>query len=585
MREEEKRLAEELLFSEKKQPSFVKQLFFGRFDAAQVFPFPEPSSEKLAETEQFLARVKAFAEEKIDGAKIDREKKIGDEVIQGLADLGVLGMTVPRECGGLGMSQYAYCRTTELLSRYCASTALYVNVHQSIGLKSLLLFGTEAQKHAWLPLLASGKETAAFSLTEPNAGSDANGIETRAVYDPVKRVYRLNGCKQWTTSGGIAKVLTVMAKMAVKGATGEEDKVTAFLVTSDMPGFLVKNPQLEKVGMRGTWTANLEFKDLEVPEENILGPVGKGLKVCLTVLDFGRTTFGSTCTGTAKMLVEKAYQHAKERYQFHRPLASFGLVKKKLALMSAFAYAMESTTYLTAGFIDRGLEDFMLEAAILKVFASDAQWQILFDTMQIYGGRSFFTDHPFERMMRDARLNMIGEGSNEVLRAFIGIVGIRDVGMALKTSYDSLKQLFSHPHILLENLKNFSGCLRGPEIPVKSPLLQKEAKMLSKIIVRFARAVIKLLMRHREELVEQQQQLDRLTNVVTAIYTCTAVLSRLDSALNRRTSELSALEKELRTGQFYCHQSLRMAGRFLQAIDRNQDAQMEGLADFLGGTT
>lgn len=163
MDEEEKRLAEELLFSEEKKPSFAKQLFFGRFDAGQVFPFPGPSEEEGKEIENFLSKVKNFADTKIDPDKIDREAKIPDEVIQGLADLGVLGMTVPKEYGGLGMSQYAYCRTTEELSRRCASTALYVNVHQSIGLKSLLLFGTDKQKAEWLPILARGDETAAFS--------------------------------------------------------------------------------------------------------------------------------------------------------------------------------------------------------------------------------------------------------------------------------------------------------------------------------------------------------------------------------------------------------------------------------------
>lgn len=583
MDEEEKRLAEELLFSEKKKPSFAKQLFFGRFDADQVFPFPFPTQEEREKIEAFLKKVNNFADDKIDPDKIDREAKIPDEVIQGLADLNVLGMTVPKEYGGLGMSQYAYCRTTEELSRRCASTALYVNVHQSIGLKSLLLFGTDKQKKTWLPILAKGDETAAFSLTEPNAGSDANGIETRAVYDPEKRGYYINGQKQWTTNGGIAKVLTVMAKTVVETPRGPEEKVTAFLVNPEMPGFHVKERSLEKVGMRGTWTANLEFKDLFVPEENILGPVGKGLKVCLTVLDYGRVTFGSTCTGTAKELVEKAIQHAVNRHQFKRPLASFALVKKKIALMSAYAYAMEATTYLTAGFIDHNLEDFMLEAAILKVFASDAQWQILFDTMQIFGGRSFFTDEPYERMMRDARLNMIGEGANEVLRAFIGVVGLRDVGMELKEALDAFKNFFKEYGKITKAAGSLVSRLMSPEVPVKSPVLKKEAVMLSGIIRRFALASIKLLARYGEDIVERQLQLDRLTSTVIAIYTTTAVLSKLDWELSQEDSDLEKLHKEIEIGKFYCRHAMRQADGYLREMSRNDDDKIENLSDLITG--
>lgn len=583
MDEEEKRLAEELLFSEEKKPSFAKQLFFGRFDADQVFPFPYPSDEEREEIEGFLSKVKDFAETKIDPDKIDREAKIPDEVIQGLADLGVLGMTVPKEYGGLGMSQYAYCRTTEELSRRCASTALYVNVHQSIGLKSLLLFGTDKQKKAWLPILARGDETAAFSLTEPNAGSDANGIETRAVYDPEKKVYRINGQKQWITNGGIAKVLTVMAKTAVETPRGLEDKVTAFLVNPDMPGFNVKVHSLEKVGMRGTWTANLEFKDMIVPEENILGPVGKGLKVCLTVLDYGRTTFGSTCTGTAKELVERAIHHAVNRYQFKRPLASFALVKKKIALMSAYAYAMEATTYLTAGFIDNDLEDFMLESAILKVFASEAQWQILFDTMQIFGGRSFFTDEPYERMMRDARLNMIGEGANEVLRAFIGVVGLRDVGMELKGASDAFRNFFREYGKITKAAGSLAARLMAPDVPVKSAVLKKESALLSKIIKRFALTSVKLLARYGEDIVERQLQLDRLSSTVIAIYTTTAVLSKLDWELSRAGDKPEKLAGDLEIGKFYCHHAMRKADRLLNETGKNNDDQIENLSDLITG--
>jgi alkylation response protein AidB-like acyl-CoA dehydrogenase len=335
--------------------------------------------------------------------------------------------------------------------------------------------------------------------------------------------------------------------------------------------------------MRGTWTANLEFKDMLVPEENILGPLGKGLKVCLTVLDFGRTTFGSTCTGTAKELVENAVRHAKSRYQFKRPLASFAMIKKKIALMSAYAFAMEASTYLTAGFIDNDLEDFMLESAILKVFASDAQWQILFDTMQTFGGRSFFTDQPYERMMRDARLNMIGEGANEVLRAFIAGVGLRDVGMELKGAADAFKSFFRDYAKVFKEAGSLLGRLSAPQVPVRSPRLKSEAVALSKIIRRLSLACVRVLATYGEDIIEKQLQLDRLTSTAIAIYTTTAVISRLDRELALPVKDEEQLKRNLAIGKFYCRHSMQTADCSLKGINANNDDQIDKLSDLITG--
>ncbi|MBA2727923.1 MAG: acyl-CoA dehydrogenase family protein [Parachlamydiaceae bacterium] len=583
MDDEQRKLAEELLFSENRTASFARLIYFGIVDPKTVFPFPNPSFEEKEKVDAFILRVEEYAKNHIDGDKIDREASIPDEVVTGLGQLGVLGMTIPQKYGGLGMSQYAYCRTVEIISRYCGSTALFVNAHQSIGLKALLLFGTEEQKQHWLPPLARGECLAAFSLTEPNAGSDANGIETRAVFDKDKHVWRINGRKQWTTNGAIASVLTVMARTEVQTPEGKEDKITAFLVTPDMPGFQVTASALEKVGMRGSKTANLEFHDLEVPAENVLGPLGGGLKVCLTVLDYGRTTFGAACTGAAKYLYERALQQVINRYQFKRPLGSFGLVKKKIGTMGAVIYAMEAATYLTASLIDSHCGDIMLESAILKVFASDKLWDILYDTMQIYGGRSFFTSEPFERMMRDARLNMIGEGSNEVMRVFIGAVGLRDVGLELKAAGAALKTPFSE----FGQLTNFTGKwiqrLSAPTIPVKSETLQSEARQLGKEIRRFGLAVSKLLIAYREGIIERQQHLDRLASCAMAIYTAMAVLSRLDFAIQNSSGASVALETEIFTGKAYCKLASELINNSLEGLNNNDDNEIEKLSDRLTG--
>lgn len=583
MDDQQRKLAEELLFGIKKKPGFGKLLFFGIFDSSNIFPFPKVNPDEQKRADAFLADLKKYLERDLDPDAIDRQAEIPQKVIQGLGKLGLLGITIPKEYGGMGLSQYAYCRSTEAIGGLCGATALFVNAHQSIGLKALLLFGTEEQRKKYLPKLASGEHLAAFALTEPNAGSDAGGIETRAVYDPVKNVYRINGRKQWITNGGIAKVLTVMAQTEVDTPEGKQDKVTAFLVTPDMPGFKVVDKALEKVGMRGSWTANLAFENLEVPPENILGTLGGGLKICLTVLDFGRTTFGATCTGAAKFATAEAIQHAKTRLQFKRPLASFGLVKKKIATMSALAYAMDATTYLTAGLVDAEIEDFMLESAILKVFASDSLWTILYEAMQIYGGRSFFTSAPLERMMRDARLNMIGEGSNEVMRAFIAVVGMRDVGMQLK----AVKEGLAHPVDNWEDLKKFGlqsiYRFKGPQIPVKSKKLLTEAQQLSNSIRRFGNAVLKLLATYREDILEEQLELDRIATSAIAIYTAAAVLSKIDSDLERVNGDEKQLGNDLAIAKLYCKMAFEQIENHLSRISNNFDADIEKLSDQITG--
>lgn len=583
MEDQQRILAEELLFSGPKKPSFAKMLYFGVFNPTKIFPFPKLSDEELAKTENFLEALNTFADQHINGDLIDRQASIPNEVIAGLGKLGALGMTIPEKYAGLGMTQYAYCKAAEIISRHCGATALFVNAHQSIGLKALLLFGTEEQKQRWLPPLAKGESLAAFALTEPNAGSDASGIETRAVFDKEKGVWRINGKKQWITNGGIAQVLTVMARTEIDTPQGKQDKITAFLVTPDLPGFKILEPALEKVGMRGSKTAILEFENLEVPAANVLGPIGGGLKICLTVLDFGRTTFGATCTGAAKYLVERAVKQAHDRYQFKRPLGSFALVKKKIATMSALAYAMDATTYMTAGFIDQDVEDFMLESAMLKVFTSDSLWTILYDTMQIFGGRSFFTEEPFERMMRDARLNMIGEGSNEVMRAFIGVVGMRDVGMQMKGVKDALGDPFGQFDVLKAFANQWWHKLGTPHIPVNSELIKPEADQLGKAIRSFGFAVFKLLAKYREDILEEQLQLDRIANAAMAIYTSTAVLSKLDSDLKRVKGNSKELGNDVEIAKLYCSMAFDTIENNLKNLNHNFDDKIVSLSDKITG--
>jgi len=563
------KLAEELLVTEKK--SFAKGLYQGLFDEKSLFPYPSPTKEVVKATDAYLVTLKKTLDQSLDPIKIDREARIPDETIKALAAIGLFGLSVPKEHGGGGYSQYTYCKAIEEVASRCGSTAILINAHQSIGLKGILLFGSDQQKREFLPPLAKGEKIAAFSLTEPNAGSDASGIETRAIFDPEKNVYRINGKKQWTSNGSIAGVITLMAKT-------DDNRVTAFIVTPDMKGFHITNPGLEKVGVRGTRTTNLELKDLEVPKENILGPLGGGLKVCLTALDFGRITFGAMCLGSAKFCLEKALYWSVERKQFRRPLASFSLVQKKLVEMAALTLAIESTTYLVAGIIDKGQEDVMLESAILKVFSSEALWGIINETMQIYGGRSFFTDQPFERMMRDARLNMIGEGSNEVLRAFISAVGLRDLGMGLKGSLTGfVKAPKESTGTLLSSLQNYMGLAKIPHIPNKVAKIQEECELLAHFMPAFAKSALDAVITHRENVVEKQMLLNKLTNIAIAFYTSFAVISRINSELPLPYKHPEDVAK------YYLRMSIETIRKNLTDLEKDDDVEVKALSKLLTG--
>ena len=566
--------AEELLFSGPAATGFAKALFRGEFRGNALFPYPELPENQRAAVEQAVAAVTEFADAHIDAAAIDRDADIPRSVIEGLSRLGVLGMAAPTEWGGRGFSQMGYCRIMEVIGGHCSSTAVFVNAHHSIGLRALVLFGTPDQQARWLPPLASGEKLAAFALTEEQAGSDASNVQTSARPSDDGKTYILNGSKRDITNGAIADVLTVMAR--TPDPRGGDSKVTAFLVTPDMPGFEVVEARMPKCGIRGTATARLAFHDMPVPATNILGPLGKGLKVALTVLDFGRTTFGASCTGAAKVCLAAAARHAAGRRQFGRPLADLELIKKKLAYLAATAYAMEATTYQTAALIDRGAEDYMLETAILKVFTTEALWEGVNETLQVFGGQGYFSNEPYERMMRDARINLIGEGANEVLKAFIAMVGMRDIAVGLKDTLDGLKK----PSAFLSTLWAFSRdhlgrLVRTPVVPVASAMLRPMADSLGRRVGRFGRTVEWVLVTHRETVLDREYVQERIADAAIALVTAACTLSRWDLSITRDRSTPT----ERTAAELYLRMAQRRFDRSLQALSQNDDRLTTAAAD------
>src|SRR4051812_4823146 len=576
--EQQKKQAEELLFSGPETLGLAKGLFFGHFNAKYAFPYPQLPPATQATVDQAVAKMRKFCDEQIDSFAIDRNKDIPRSVIDGLAEMGVLGMAAAPDVGGQGFTQQGYCQVMEVLGAADSSVAVFVNAHHSIGIRALILFGTAEQKARWLPDLVAGRKLGAFALTEPQAGSDAANVQTRATPTEDGSAYLLNGEKRYITNAAISDVLTVMARTPVPGKP-DESKITAFLVTPDMPGFEIVEPRADKMGIRGTATGRLRFTNMRVPKENILGPAGKGLKVALTVLDFGRTTFGASCTGAAKACLEAAVKHAKSRVQFQQPLAEFELVKKKIAFIAAHAFAMGAATNVCAALIDSGDDDYMLETAILKVFSTEHLWTSVYECMQVMGGASYFTDRPQERWMRDARINTIGEGANEVLKAFIAVVGCRAPGMKLdamrKKPVGNLHRLAGYG---ISHMIKRAGLSGAPDIPVQSADLQHAARRLARQIRRLGTSLPGVFLRAGSEakFITSQLVHERLADIAIDLYASSCVLSRLDHMLQKGAGESRPADfaGEVEAGKY-----------FLALADRRINDRFAGLADNDDGAT
>jgi len=562
----QKKEAEDLLFSGPETLGFAKALFFGHFRSSLIFPYPVLPHATQAGVDQAVAKVRQFANDHIDAAAIDREADIPRSVIDGLAQLGVLGMAAPVEFGGQGFTQQGYCKILEVIGGHCASTGVFVNAHHSIGVRALVLFGTPQQQAAFLPDLVSGKKLAAFALTEPNAGSDAGNVQTLATPTD-DGSWSLTGEKRYITNAAIADVLTVMSRTPAPTASDPNaTRITAFLVTPDMPGFEIVEGRMPKCGIKGTATGRLRFTNMKVPKENVLGKVGNGLKVALSVLNFGRTTFGASCTGAARFLVNAATKHANTRIQFQQPIAEFELVKKKIAFMAAHAFAMEAATTSCAAFIDNGADDYMLETAILKVFATEHLWTIVNDTIQIFGGQAYFSNEPYERMMRDARINTIGEGANDVLKAFIAVVGSRAPGMKLDRIRKNPLKLGAWA---VGHLCKWTPLAGRPEVPVKSTELTTLAGKLSKQVKRLGLNLpwVFKMCGTEERFIQAQYLHERLADIAIDLYVGSCALSRLDHLLTSGSNDVAEIE----AGRHFVRIALRRIDQNFAALYDNDD--------------
>ncbi|XP_012290435.2 complex I assembly factor ACAD9, mitochondrial [Aotus nancymaae] len=517
--------------------AFAKHLFLGKIEKKEVFPFPEVTQDELNEISQFLGPVEKFFTEEVDSRKIDQEGKIPDETLEKLKSLGLFGLQVPEEYGGLGLSNTMYSRLGEITS-VDGSISVTLAAHQAIGLKGIILAGTEEQKAKYLPKLASGEHIAAFCLTEPASGSDAASIQSRARLSEDKKHYILNGSKVWITNGGLANIFTVFAKTEIVNSDGSvKDKITAFIVERDFGGVTNGKPE-DKLGIRGSNTCEVHFEDTKVPVENVLGEVGGGFKVAMDILNSGRFSMGSAVAGMLKRLIEMTAEYACTRKQFNKRLSEFGLIQEKFALMAQKAYAMESMTYLTAGMLDQpGFPDCSIEAAMVKVFSSEAAWQCVNEALQIFGGLGYMRDYPYERMLRDTRILLIFEGTNEILRMYIALTGLQYAGRIITARIHELKR--ANVSTVMETvgrrLWDFTGRtvdmgLTG-KLGVVHPSLEDSANKLEENTYYFGRTVETLLLRFGKTIGEEQLVLKRVANILINLYGMTAVLSRASRSI------------------------------------------------------
>ncbi|KAL3977713.1 cytochrome c oxidase assembly protein subunit 20 [Sarotherodon galilaeus] len=517
--------------------AYAKDLFLGQVNKAEVFPYPEIGNDELEEIKQLVAPVEKFFSDDVDSAKIDREATIPPETLQGLKDLGLFGIMIPEEYGGLGLSNTIYARLNEIIA-LDGSIAVTLAAHQAIGLKGILIAGNEAQKQKYLPKLASGEHIAAFCLTEPGSGSDAASIQTRATLSEDGKHYLINGSKIWISNGGMADIMTVFARTEVEVDGVKKDKISAFIVERAFGGITSGKPE-DKLGIRGSNTCELSFDNVPVPVENVIGEIGGGFKIAMNILNSGRFSMGSSCAGMIKKLIELTSEYATTRKQFNKSLSEFGMIQEKFAMMALNAFVMESMAYLTAGMMDRpGIPDCSLEAAMVKVFSSEGGWICVSEALQVLGGLGYTKNYPFERFVRDCRILPIFEGTNEILRMYIALTGMQYAGKILTGKIKEMKKgnIGLAIGMVSKKLRASLGAsvdlgLTGKD-GVVHPSLEDSAKKLEQNVSLFGSTVESLLYRYGKTIVDEQLVLKRVADVLIHIYAMTAVLSRASRSIS-----------------------------------------------------
>jgi acyl-CoA dehydrogenase family protein 9 len=551
--------------------SFAKSLFLGEIHEEMVFPWPEPDP---AEQER-IRRLNAAAREigsRMDHRKIEEDRWIGDKVIRELGEAGLCGLYVDERYGGQGLSQTGYARVFETFAQIDGTLSIVLGVHQSIGFKGIALFGSDSQKERFLPDLAAGRKLAGFALTEPEAGSDAYEIQSRAVQQP-DGSWVLNGEKRYIGNGSKGDVFTAFARCEVDG----KDRHIALILERGMKGFEV-GERFDTMGLRGNDLRRLYFNDVRVPAENVLGEPGEGFRIAMQILNNGRIGLGTGSVGATKKLLDLSIDHVKERRQFHRPLADFELVQDKIGWMVSNLFGLESMCYLTCGLVDAGVEDYSLESAICKVSGTEFLWYAANRAMQLKGGAGYMKDEPYEKVLRDIRIFPIFEGANDVMRAFVALSGMKPVGEKLS----ELGEIgLGDPIGSIGVLADYVGGriqrqVRPDRISRAHPELKEHADAVSEQVQELRSVSESLLREHRKEIMERQYQQKRLYAAISDILGQVAVLSRVTSIFEDQGVEPSGQERYI--ADTFCTRAARRVESVFRQIEANDDERMSAIA-------
>ncbi len=556
--------------------SIAKQLFFGHIAEDALFPYPQIRERDREMLGAMTDAIDQFLGEKTaELRQYDRDAEQPPEFIQALRDMGLFGLIIPEEYGGMELSNGAYARVLGQTSSHDSSVSLTVGAHSSIGMKGLLLFGNDEQKQRYLPKLASGEMIAAFCLTESGAGSDAAAIRTKASRND-DGTWTLNGEKIWITNGGIADFYTVFARTDTP-----EGKVTAFIVEANWNG-VSHGPHEDKMGIRASSTTTVAFNDVRVPAANVLGPVGKGFKVAMNILNSGRTGLGGGAVGGMRALIRMACAQASERKQFGQSIAEFGLVREKIAQMTADCFAAESTVWMVAHLIDSGRTDYSVEAAMSKVFASEAVQRCCYEALQIAAGNGFMRELPYEQMTRDTRILSIFEGTNEILRLYVALNGLKGVGATLSELQSAVGGIFNEPikgfGVLSDyagrKVREATGYGAGLRAPVAEPL-RPLARLCEKYAVELSKASDRLLRKHGKHIADQQHAQKRVADIAIDLFVGLCVLSRVESLLQAKHP---AADDAVKIARLFARQARRRMARNVRGLERNEDEIIESLA-------
>ncbi len=555
--------------------SFMRALCMGTIDADLVLPFPELDADERETLSAVVDLIDDLLGDRDDDfRRWDEEGELPAEVLEELKQTGLFSLIIPEEHGGLGFGPTAYSRTLQQVARHDASVAVTIGAHSSIGMRGLLLFGTPEQQARWLPALATGELVAAFCLTEPGAGSDAASLKTTAVPDGDDWI--LNGSKLWITNGGIAQFFTVFARTGPAEGRG---RLSAFVVTHDMDGVSIGGHE-DKLGLRASSTTSVYLDNVRVPADHLLGERDKGFKVAMAILNSGRTGLGGGAVGAMKGLIERATKQAKGREQFGRAISEFGLVQKKLGHMVVETYAAESVVNVVNGLIERGDCEYAVEAAISKIYVSEALWVCADEALQIAGGNGYMREYPYERILRDCRINRIFEGTNEVLRLFVALTAMNDVGAQLKDVSASVKGIFDDPikgfGVLSDYARRRAAIatgVRSTAFPGLRPELGATGEAFVEATRKLATATDRLLRKHGRGIIGKQFASKRLSDIMMDLFVLASVMSRVNTAL-----EQGPAERELEILHVFSRQALRRIEGNFARIDDNEDESIKSLA-------